>query len=314
MAEKTAFSRWRFLWDCVNPYLRRLLLGYTVLGAITWVRDELLPIHFRDHHLLDFLPNWPWHLWITLLMLILVVLLGEALYQRHCLLEATQKKSIYEASGQEYRPVPKRGFTTSIVIPLALVLVVAFVWLTYKPTAVSTNDQIHSVAQINPSIPAPSHAVLIRFMPGNLPIIVDPQSVAYVLQLNPNITRWAWEVPNGGGKALQWPSDLKTIKGGPPGDSIYVCEITNHEDKTLMDVTIPFSVSFHELDMVPVTVKHNKNGSESVTIPTPGLDHIVVTLGHPKHAKDLTAARDGVLVKAFTAIDIYSGSSAKSNR
>ncbi len=52
--------------------------------------------------------------------------------------------------------------------------------------------------------------------------------------------------------------------------------------------------------MVPVTVKKNINGGESISLPSPGPDHVVLTLGHPRYSKHLTGARDGAVVKEFT--------------
>ena len=145
--------------------------------------------------------------------------------------------------------------------------------------------------------PKPAHTLLVKFSEGILPIRIAPKDTAYVLQLHPDVVKWAWEIQNQEDFAITWPSN---IHPPPPGDRIYVCELTNHEDKAFLDVTVPFNVSFHHLEIVPVTVSRDKNGQVSVTLPRPGADHIVVTLGHPKYPEDLTAARDGELVKEFT--------------
>jgi hypothetical protein len=146
----------------------------------------------------------------------------------------------------------------------------------------------------------PSHTLLVRFEQSVLPVRVAPHDTAYILQLNPEILGWAWEVPNDGTKAIAWPADIHPKKGKPPGDFIYACVLTNDEDKTLLDVSIPFEVSFHELEMVPVIVTTHKDGTQSITFPRPGSDHIIVTLGHPRDAKDSKAARDGEVIKKFT--------------
>ncbi len=112
----------------------------------------------------------------------------------------------------------------------------------------------------------PSNALLVRFKNGHLPITVNPGSVAYVLQLNPNITHFAVEVPNNGRKSFTWPADLKIKKDGPPSDSIVSCVVTNHEDKALLDLSIPFGVSFHELEMVEARRSENKDGSVAVSV------------------------------------------------
>jgi hypothetical protein len=164
-----------------------------------------------------------------------------------------------------------------------------------------TNPNIMSASSTQSPPPGtrqlPIHTLLVRYEQGILPIRITPHDTAYISQLSPNISEWVWEVPNGGRTPIRWPKD---IHPPPPGDFIYVCELTNNEDKTLLAVSVSFNVSFHELEMVPVTVTKNKSGGESISMPSPGSDHVVVTLGHPKEAKNLTAARDGAVVKQFT--------------
>jgi hypothetical protein len=145
-----------------------------------------------------------------------------------------------------------------------------------------------------------SETLLVRYTRSDLPIRIAPRDTAYILQLNPNISEWVWEIPNLGQKAMTWPPDLHPKKGGPLPDSIYACEFTNDEDKTLLDVTISFEVSFHELEILPATITHNKDGTESWTLPTPGRDYILVAYGGSKDHAGVTAARDGNLVKQFT--------------
>jgi len=147
--------------------------------------------------------------------------------------------------------------------------------------------------------PSPSpHTLLVRYNEDALPIEVMPNEVAYVLQLNPNIQQWAWEIPNHGKKSIKWPEDLHIKKGGPPGDTVYRCDVTNPELTTLLDTSISFRVSFHELDMLAITVKR-KGREDVVTFPSPGLNHVVVSLGNHKDAKNMEMARDGKEVSTF---------------
>jgi hypothetical protein len=143
---------------------------------------------------------------------------------------------------------------------------------------------------------SPTHTLLVRYLQGSLPIRIAPKDVAYILQLNPNITQWVWEVGNPEQGTITWPSDLHPQKGGPPGDFIYVCELTNHEDKTFLDVSVPFEVSFHELEMVPLTFTKDKNGKQLAGVPRPGVGHAIF-VGSKDQKK--IAARDGAIVKEF---------------
>ncbi len=54
----------------------------------------------------------------------------------------------------------------------------------------------------------PTHALLVRFTQSVLPIRIAPLDTAYILQLNPNISEWVWEVPNNEKRAKTWPVDL----------------------------------------------------------------------------------------------------------
>jgi hypothetical protein len=144
--------------------------------------------------------------------------------------------------------------------------------------------------------PIPTHTLLARFTPLTLPIRIAPGDTAYILQLNPEIKRWAWEIPNTTTKAITWPSDLRIKKGGPPGDLIYACELTNNEDRVFMDVSVSFDVSFHELAMIPVKVTHDKTGTHYTYKETHRAGQVVIGIGSKEEAK---VAEDGALVSQF---------------
>jgi hypothetical protein len=180
-----------------------------------------------------------------------------------------------------------------------LVILISLGILRVMPKTESWSSDSRTIGTKSTEQP-PIHTLLVRYSESTLPIRIAPKDTAYILQLNPNISEWVWEIPNPGQKSNTWPSDLHLKKGGPPGDFIYACELTNDEDKTFLDVSVNFEVSFHELEMVAVTVTKNKDGTQSVALPRPGTDHVVVTLGHSKETQNLTAARDGAVVKKFT--------------
>jgi len=148
----------------------------------------------------------------------------------------------------------------------------------------------------NPSQKPQMHTLLVRMRMDNLPVRIAPTDVAYILQLNPNIERWALDIPNQSIKAITWPIDFRSANKGPRGDLIYACELTNNEEKTMLAVTVPFGVSFHQLEILPTAVTKNKDGTRSFSFPGPVADRVAVNLGH-----DLSKwAREGALVKEFT--------------
>jgi hypothetical protein len=112
--------------------------------------------------------------------------------------------------------------------------------------------------------------LLVRYASGALPFPVDPGTTAYVLQLNPNITEGLWEIKNNGQHAFDWPRDIVPRKALTAPELIYMCELTNHGDKALLDVVLVFPKRFHDLKKIGEATKtKNSDGTYSVTIPGP---------------------------------------------
>ena len=186
------------------------------------------------------------------------------------------------------------GGATIIICFVVLTIIVVAAWRLKMHAYQHRNSTAHPATQ-----PTATRTLLVSASSEILPIRIAPKDTAYILQLNPDIDSWTWKVPNKGSSAISWPTDIHPGKG-PPADRFYAYELTNGGDKALFDVAVPFEVSFHELEMVQVGVTNNKNGPPSVMLPPPTADHVVVTLGNPIHANDVTAARDGTMVKKFT--------------
>lgn len=141
------------------------------------------------------------------------------------------------------------------------------------------------------------HTLLMRISQFGLPVTVDPQTMITILPLHPEIQRWNSEFKNSGQKSISWPPGVKATDDPPP-DFVYMCEITNPEDKTLLDISIPFSIQFHELEPIEVTVIRDKVKDETkITFPRPGPDHVI--LGTSGLASGNALFKDGALVKSF---------------
>lgn len=84
--------RTKFYWTCISPVLKWVSLGYSLLAAITWVRDELLPGQWRTFRVIDLLPSWPLYLWLAIGIIILAIALGEGVFRHHRLAEEAEKK------------------------------------------------------------------------------------------------------------------------------------------------------------------------------------------------------------------------------
>jgi hypothetical protein len=169
-----------------------------------------------------------------------------------------------------------------------------------------------SQTQKPPSI-QPTHTLLVRYTDSILPIRIAPRDTAYILQLRPDIFQWVEEVPNETQTPFSWPSDIRLPKKNElPNDVIYICELTNNEDKTFQAISIDFEVSFHELEPLPIIVTKNKDGTIGRTPSNPGLNHIAVIVFTPDHSEEV---RDGAMVKqlkhSISLPEIHPGSTAK---
>jgi hypothetical protein len=104
--------------------------------------------------------------------------------------------------------------------------------------------------------------ILVRYTSSPLPIVIPAGSIAYVLQLNPNITRFLFEERNEGTKQIIWPPSFCNSL-----DSTIMCDFTNNQDRSLMDFHATFKISFYSLKEVKATVKRSgKHGSLKIPI------------------------------------------------
>jgi hypothetical protein len=125
--------------------------------------------------------------------------------------------------------------------------------------------------------------ISVRLELDSLPIRVAPHDTAYVLQLNAKINQWLFTERNDGDKPLTWPQDIHLRTNKPLPDQVYVCTITNDEDKPLSSVAIAFHITFHKLVPSPTTFTRigNKNTLTFTTVP----DHISVNIQDKKTMK-----------------------------
>lgn len=146
-------SRLRFFWHCINPNIKKWIFpGYAVVSLLTWLRDELFYQEYGALHLRNVLPNWPLSLWVTILLAILIIAIGEGLYQQSH--SRSETKSIYDAGGNVYQRLPTRSRLNSIGVPCAIVFAIVLLWVAYPawwtkaepnhaPTVEQSKDRPH---------------------------------------------------------------------------------------------------------------------------------------------------------------------------
>ncbi len=137
-------QRAKFYWNCLSPYSTRLVLGYGVLAALTWVRDELLPETWKRYHVIDMLPAWPLYLWVAIATLLIAVALAEgALRQHHIAEEATaHSKPLINLRGIAYESVKKQG-ASRFIAPVLIVVIIAaayFYWSFQQNASLASGD------------------------------------------------------------------------------------------------------------------------------------------------------------------------------
>lgn len=127
--------------------------------------------------------------------------------------------------------------------------------------------QLAITAPPNPPVITEVPTVEVRYQSGFLPFFVLPNSTVYLLRLNRKLTDWPDEIRNSNEHSkLEYPQHFK--QGSQPS-IVYICQITNHSDKDLVDVHISFLISFHQAERSWVRVTKHK-GQQSITFPAPG--------------------------------------------
>jgi hypothetical protein len=120
-----------------------------VLAGVTWVRDELLPEQWRRFHVIDLLPSWPWYLWLTIGIFIVVFAIGEGVFRHHRLIEdaKSRHKPLFDSFGKLFQPLPTRGKVSSVIIPTVIALVIAILWIVFPAPRASLKREQNPAAK-----------------------------------------------------------------------------------------------------------------------------------------------------------------------
>ncbi len=134
-------QRAKFYWACVSPYNTWLSAGYTLLGVITTIRDELLPEPWKKHRVIELLPSWPWYVWIVLgIALVAIALIEGALRQHHLSEEArSHSKPLIDIYGTPYGSSKKRG-VSKFIAPGVIVMILVGVYFIFPRQEVKKEE------------------------------------------------------------------------------------------------------------------------------------------------------------------------------
>ena len=113
--------------------------------------------------------------------------------------------------------------------------------------------------------PPPVTTLLTRYSTSLIPISIEPNSTAYVLQLNPNITEGLWEQRNTTSAPKIWPANV----GKDVLDEIYICELANYTNTAFLNVAVVFNTAFFKVISTGERAqkKKNKDGTFSFSFP-----------------------------------------------
>ncbi len=235
-------ERAQFFWSCIDPVLKFFLLVWTMLGVLTWCRDEgFLPAQLQHWRVIDLLPSWPWYLWVTLGLLIVALALGEGAFRNSQVLKAARSGRLFDQYGNPCVSVVKTG-PSRFVAPLILLLIIIVAWI-YGPevSAIQRPEQTAKPVATN---------IFMECDWVSLPITIPPYTTLHLIPLNKKrmqSVKWGfYKVPNDSNLERQWP-DKKIMKKAMTAHNlalfIYRCEVSNHGALNVFDIDMP--IKFH---------------------------------------------------------------------
>jgi len=174
-----------------------------------------------------------------------------------------------------YRNYPVRSTFIVFICGGFLAIVV---WLLVMKETLAPHELPANPATIEapPSSPPPLEkpkisipTLLIHYEQAALPIPVPPEATAYVFALNPKRQEGIIEVLNRRNVTSWWPEKPRKKDQLPLGD-MYICAITNHSDKALLNVSIVFNLSFYSVEPIEASAKDKGAKGSSLTFEAPG--------------------------------------------
>ncbi len=146
---------------------------------------------------------------------------------------------------------------------------------------------------------ADAPTLLVQYTESELPIEIPAMDSAYVLQLNPLITDQTFEITNPTKKKMWWPEKPRTKDEFPLGP-MYICRITNHGDKSLLNVSMVFKLSFASVEPEHAWVTKHSDGTMSVSADSPGEDRIMFAQALP--GGEILSGKSGSVVSSHNHV------------
>jgi hypothetical protein len=124
------WPRLRFFWNCISPFYKRFMTGYTILGFVRFTRDEILPPKWKGYRILSLLPDWSSQTWLLIFVILLAIVLLEGAFTNN----RAQEKALRERhpvqlpSGEPYAGLIERSGFGAWGLPLLLMASVIGCW------------------------------------------------------------------------------------------------------------------------------------------------------------------------------------------
>ena len=254
------WNRLRFFQACIGAGLNAVIISWSTLGVVALAQQEFLPHPYCDYRIFDL----RWYEWTIAFLILLVVSIGEALYQYA---QLPTKPVLYDHRGIEFlQGHIKRGRASRILLPILAAVVLLILLIQRRLESPSSPTQLQlpqsSATTISAATPLPtialSPAIFMECHIVSLPIVV-PIGGIHLVGINERYMRGEhsglYDIPNDGDKEIRWPDD-KTMRDklkpllpkfwDQTGTIGYRCEVSNHGPENVLYLAVPLDFWFSD--------------------------------------------------------------------
>src|SRR5271156_2733007 len=118
--------RFQFFWAAIGRGQAVIVVAWAAAGFLVFVQQEVLPPPYCDYRLVDL----QWYEWAIPLLLLVIITIGEALYQYAQLPD--KPPILYDYRGVQYAQHIKRGGAARIAFPTLVTIALAS-WAFHRP-------------------------------------------------------------------------------------------------------------------------------------------------------------------------------------
>lgn len=148
--------------------------------------------------------------------------------------------------------------TLIVVGAIGAILGAAVFVLVYLAVREQVNHNSDTAAETRAVSPSPT--LMLRYRRDTLPIDIKPGHNVRVAHLDPAQTQWLIEIENDTPDQMKWPS-VPLLDDPPTFIGIHILEMSNYDEKALLNVSFAFEVFFHEPRELAVDVTEDPDST-----------------------------------------------------